>query len=1174
MLARRWCFTALVALCFSVISPSTPLALADSQLSFARDVRPILAKNCWACHGFDAEARKGKLRLDVRDEALKPAESGAAAIVPGKPDESELVTRILSTDANEVMPPPSSGHSLTPEQIKIIRDWVASGAGFAPHWAFVAPTRPQPPQVQGAVHPIDAFIRDRLTKAGLQSSPEADRYQLIRRLSLDLRGLPPTPREVAEFVADQSPNAWEKLVDRFLDDPAYGERLARMWLDLARYADSAGYGSDPLRLSIWPYRDWVIGAFNRNLSYEQFTLEQLAGDLLPNATDDQKIATAFHRNTMTNTEGGTDDEEFRSLAVKDRIDTTVQAWMGLTFGCAKCHNHKYDPISQEEYYSFYAIFNQTADRDQPDESPTLPVLTPTQREQITKLNEQIAALREKLAVETPEITAARDTWEQSLRLSGDWQPLAFSRTEATGGSTFKTLDDGSLLVGGASPQNETYRLTTTLDLQGITAIRLETIPDESLPAKGAGRGADGNFVLSRFSATSEDVSNERGVPTARFVRLELPGSEKFLHVAEVEVLSNGDNIARKGKATQISTDFGGNPDRAIDGNTNGNYYEANSVTHTALGDNPWWEVDLGEARPIDKVVVWNRTDSGTHSRLNGFRVLLLDAGRQTVWSTEPIAEAPVKSQDLSPSGRQTLEFAQAAANHSQGNFPVANALKQPNLAQSGWAVAPRISDPNWAVFALKEAASAASPRKVTIQLEHLFNSGTYTLGRFRLSTTKQPNIRQRLSVPDNILAIVDKPAADRTPAEKDQLVAHYRTVAPALAPLRNQMASLEKQRPQPTPVPVMVELAAADARKSFVMIKGNFLSPGTPVQPTVPKMFPVTMEGPFNRIAASRWLFSPENPLTARVAANRLWSLLFGQGLVETEEDFGTQGELPSHPELLDWLAVEFRDPTLKLAATSGSASGAQDRPWDIKRFVKLIVTSATYKQTFAVKPEHLAKDARNRLLARAPRLRLDAETIRDQALALSGLLSRKVGGPSVYPYQPDGLWQAAFNGQRSWATSVGEDKYRRGLYTFWRRTIPYPSMATFDAPSRETCSIRRPRTNTPLQAFVIMNDPAYVECAQSLARRLVKEGGTTPADRARFGLELVLARPATSEQIAALTRLFEDEHSTFKNDADGAKALATEPLGPLPEGQDPAELAAWTVVANVLLNLDGVLMK
>ena len=1144
---------------------------AESPVSFARDIRPILAKNCWACHGFDEQARKGGLRLDLRESALAPADSGAVAIVPGKPGESELLVRVGSTDPAEVMPPPDAGHSLTAEQVQLLRRWVEAGAEYAPHWALIAPTRPQVPA--GDVrNPIDAFIRARLAAEGLAPAPEADRYQLIRRLSLDLRGLPPTPEEVARFVADPSPTAWEQQVDRFLEDPAFGERLARMWLDLARYADSAGYGSDPLRLNIWPYRDWVIGAINRNLTYEQFSREQLAGDLLPGATDEQKIATAFHRNTMTNTEGGTDDEEFRSLAVKDRIDTTVQVWMGLTFGCAKCHTHKYDPITQDEYYRFYAIFNQTADRDLGDESPTLPVTTPSQREVSQQIDEQLAALRGKLAVETPEVVAARAEWERSLGLSGDWQPLAILEAKGDQGSTFKTLEDGSLLVGGETPKTETYTLSARVDLQGVTAFRLETIPDDSLPAKGAGRGADGNFVLSKWSVVSEPEGNAQPVPTARFVRLELPGSQKMIHVAEVEVFSQGENVARKGKASQSSTDFGGNPERAIDGVTDGNYYGSNSVTHTAVGDNPWWEVDLQEAKPIDRVVVWNRTDGGTHARLNGYRVILLDANRAPVWS-ETFAEAAAKAQELSPSGRLTLEFAQAVADHSQGGFPVANALKQANLAQSGWAVAPKITEPHWAVFALKETAAVPTPRQLTISLAHLFGSGSYPLGRFRVSTTKQTNIRERLAVPGAILAIVDKPASERTDSDREQLAAHYRTVAPLLAPLRAEIAALEAKRPQPTALPVMVELPADQARKSFLMIKGNFLNPGDAVQPGLPSLFPTSLEAR-NRLAVVDWLFAPENPLTARVAANRLWAQIFGIGLVETEEDFGTQGELPSHPELLDWLAVELREPTLTLASTSGSETGAQDRAWDIKRFVKLLVTSATYKQSAVVTPAHLAKDSRNRWLARAPRPRLEAEMIRDQALALSGLLSRKIGGPSVYPYQPDGLWQAAFNGQRSWATSAGEDKYRRGLYTFWRRTVPYPSMATFDAPSRETCSIRRPRTNTPLQAFVTLNDPAFVECAQALARRLVREGGATAAERARFGLELVLARPAVASQVEAVTGLFEGEFSNFKQDAEGAKALATEPLGPLPEGMDPAELAAWTIVANVLLNLDGVLTK
>ena len=641
---------------------------------------------------------------------------------------------------------------------------------------------------------IDFFVLAELEKQGLKPAAQADRYALLRRVSLDLRGLPPTPQEVEEFLRDRSPDAYEKAVDRFLNDPAYGERWARMWLDLARYADSAGYGSDPLRPNIWRYRDWVIDAFNRNLPYDQFSIEQLAGDLLPHPTLEQRIATAFHRNTMTNTEGGTDDEEFRVAAIKDRVDTTLQVWMGLTMGCAKCHSHKFDPITQQEYYRFYAFYNQTADNDQPDERPTLAAPTAEQQEQHRHLDGQIAALKKQLAA--PSLVAVR-------------------------------------------------------------ALRRTPIPVESLALLGA-------------------------------------------------------------------------------------------------------------------------------------------------------------------------------------------------------------------------------------------------------------------------------------------------------------IGKLEKTRPAAPQVPVMVELPPDKRRQTHLMLKGNFLNPSDKVEPGVPAAFhPLPKDAAVNRLAVSKWLFSADNPLTARVAVNRYWAAVFGSGLVETEEDFGTQGDMPSHPELLDWLATEY----MRLG-------------WDTKAFLKLLVTSATYRQTSQVTPEKLAKDPRNRLLLRGPRFRLEAEMVRDKALALSGLLSRKMYGPSVYPPQPPGLWQAAFNGERTWATSKGEDRYRRGLYTFWRRTVPYPSMATFDATSRETCTVRRIRTNTPLQAFVTLNDPVYVECAQALARRIVKEGGTTTEERARFGLQLSLCRPQRTEQVQQVMELFQTEREHYRKDTKAALALATEPLGPLPAGMDAAELAAWTVVANVLLNLDAVMMK
>lgn len=769
-----------VAALVGPIAADEPRPGDPDHVDYNRDIRPILSQSCFPCHGADESTLKADLRLDLRDEAIE-----MGVIEPGDPDSSYLMDLVLEEDDRFRMPPRKSGPRLTDVEINLLRNWIAQGAKYAEHWAFIPPKAAPPPPVADESWPrgpLDRFILARIEAEGTRPSPEADRPTLLRRLSLDLRGIPPSPEELRQFVDDDRPDAYERAVSRFLDDPAFGERWARVWLDLARYADSAGYGSDPLR-TIWGYRDWVIDAINANTPYDRFTIEQIAGDLLPDPTLDQKVATAFHRNTMTNTEGGTDDEEFRIAAVKDRVDTTMQVWMGLTMGCAQCHTHKYDPISHEEYYQVFAIFNQTTDNDQPSEAPVIPLPSP------------------------------------------------------------------------------------------------------------------------------EDIAKNQAID------------------AEIETL----------KAT-------------LDGATD-------STESTAIGE---------------------------------------------------------------------------------------------------------------------------------------------------------------------------------------------------------KIAALEKTRPAVPTVPIMVELPADQRRVTRILNKGNFLDPGAEVSPGVPLAFhPMPGGGPVDRLSLAKWLVDRRNPLTARVTVNRFWARIFGAGIVETEEDFGTQGEPPSHPELLDWLAIDFME------------SG-----WDVKGAIRQIVTSATYRQSSRTTAEHLDKDPKNQLLARAPRVRLDAETIRDQALALSGLLSRKIGGPSVFPPQPDGLWQAAFNGQRNWATSQGEDKHRRALYTFWRRTVPYPSMAAFDAPSRELCAVRRTRTNTPLQALVTLNDPVYIEAAQALARRIVVQGGESAEDRARFALELCLGRPAGSEQVAVLVDLLQERRERYGQDLDAARALATDPLGPLPEGMEPAELAAWTAVSNVLLNLDAVLTK
>jgi mono/diheme cytochrome c family protein len=1204
----------LTALLAGVPVPVAPAEPSPAPaVDFNRDVRPILAKNCFACHGPDGTHRQAGLRLDQREAAVKKR-GRSAAVVPGQPDQSLLYGRITAKDVDERMPPKETGNVLTPAQVATLRHWIEQGAPYAEHWAFVKPQRPALPAVKDRSWPrngVDYFVLAALERAGLKPSAEADKFALLRRVSLDLRGLPPSPQEVDAFAADTSPDAYEKAVDRFLSDPAYGERWARLWLDLARYADSAGYGSDPLRPNIWRYRDWVIDAFNRNLPYDQFTIEQLAGDLLPppltprpplpprgegekdkqqdkktarataasslpplpfvgeggrggeGGTLEQRIATAFHRNTMTNTEGGTDREEFRVAAVKDRVDTTLQVWMGLTMGCAKCHNHKYDPITNKEYYQFFAFFNQTADNDQPDERPTIPAPTPTQAEQTRLLDARLAELKKQLDAATPRFAAELAKWEAEMRAPSEWVVLEPASARSEAGATLEAQADHSVRAGGTNPPNDGYTVTARTDLKGITAFRLEAIPDAALPGGGSGRSPDGNFVLSRFSVTVEPTGSERpgtrrvaSPPVGRFVRVEIPGEDKILSLAEVQVFSGGANVARSGKASQSSTAFDGPAHLAIDGNTDGNY-AIKSTTHTERGANPWWEVELAKAVPIDQVVLWNRTDGGLGSRLANFRVLVLDDARKVVWQ-QAIAEPPNPKRELSPSGRQVVPLAQAVADFTQQGFAVAQALSQPDVTKGGWAVSPRQKETHTATFLPAAPLGTATPVLLTFRLEQRFHTPGHNLGRFRLAVTNDPRIPQRAKLPADVLAALAVPADKQTAEQKEALARHYRTVAPSLQAVRDEMARLEKSRPVAPMLPVMVELPASQRRTTRIMIKGNFLNLGDPVQPAVPAAFhPLPPGAPADRLGVAKWLVDPNNPLTARVAVNRYWAQLWGSGLVATEEDFGTQGELPSHPELLDWLATEY----VRLG-------------WDTKALLRVLVTSAAYRQASKVTPELLAKDPRNRLFSRGPRFRLEAEMVRDQALALGGLLSRKLGGPSVYPPQPPGLWQAAFNGQRTWPTSTGEDRYRRGLYTFWRRTIPYPSMTTFDAPSRETCTIRRSRTNTPLQAFVTLNDPVYVEASQALARRIVKEGGATAEERARFALRLCLARPPQAEQVKQVLALYESEREHYGKDAAAALKLATEPLGPLPPGMEAADVAAWTVVANVLLNLDGVMAK
>ncbi|MCW5550730.1 MAG: DUF1553 domain-containing protein [Verrucomicrobiae bacterium] len=1124
---------------------------AEPEIDFSAQIQPIISAKCYSCHGPDENTRKARLRLDVREDAIRERD-GILPINPGNAASSEVMLRITATDEDDLMPPAKAGHPLTEREIELIRKWIQQGAPYASHWAFTKPERPELPKVRQSDWPknaIDIFILAKLEQNGLQPSPPADAHALLRRLSLDLIGLPPSPAEVEEFVNDPSSSAYERFVERMLASPAYGEKWARMWLDLARYADSYGYGQDSLRQNNpWPYRDWVINAFNRNLPFDQFTIEQLAGDLLPNATEEQRIATAFHRNTMTNVEGGTDDEEWRVAAVKDRANVTAQAWMGLTMGCAQCHTHKFDPISLKEYYQFYAFFNQTEDNDQPDERPTMPFYTSEQLDQTAQLQSEIASL-EQQAVGHPELASEFAAWEAAHRAADAWRVVAPAEITSTSGTRFTKLEDHSLLAGPKSPEKDTYTLKFTSPLGMATALRLEVLPDDSLPARGPGRTERGNFVLNELRVTVR--TPEHQPKRARFVRIELPGKDRILSLAEVQVFSGGDNVARNGKATQSSVDYAGVPERAIDGTTNGDF-DAGSTTHTRTERDPWWEVDLGEELPLDSIAIWNRTGGDIGSRLANFRLQALAENREAIWTTQ-IATAPKPSLTLR-FDEQTVALQRATATHSQGEFEVSKVLRGGADAKSGWAVGGDLGEPQYAVF---EFSEPIPPGEITLKLVQNFG-GQHTMGRFRLALTD--SAVALVAPPARMRLLLATAAEQRSMEQCSELLQWYQQYANATKETHQRIASLRKELEaiKPPQVPVMRELASDKQRVTRLLNKGDFLDPGEAVSSAVPAAFGFwPADAPTNRLGVAQWLMSSENPLTARVMANRLWAQIFGLGIVETEEDFGTQGNLPSHPELLDWLALELRE-----------------GGWDIKRFLKLIVTSATYQQTARVTPELLARDPRNVLLSRSPRRRLEAETIRDQALALSGLLSQRIGGPSVYPPQPAGLWRVAFDGQRDYPTSTGEDRHRRGLYTVWRRTIPYPSMATFDAPSRETCTFRRLPTNTPLQAYVTLNDPVFVEAAQALGRRLTREGGATAEARIRFGLRLVLARPPEAAQVEALLKLFESELAHYRGAEQEAIKLATEPLGPLPEGLSAAEAAAWTVVANVLLNLDGVLTR
>ncbi|MBK8001308.1 MAG: DUF1549 domain-containing protein [Verrucomicrobia bacterium] len=836
MIARRTTlpgtFILLVWMACTSLASQTHAAPKSDRIDFNRDVRRILSENCFNCHGPDAKERKGggqSLRLDVEDSAKAKLGNGSRAVVPGHPAQSEMIRRIEATDLDDRMPPPETGKKLTAQELSTLKQWIAQGAEYSKHWSYIKPQRASLPKAQPKSWPrnaIDHFILARLDREKLSPSPEADRATLIRRVALDLTGLPPLVDEVNQFLADRKPGAYERLVDRLLKKESFGEHWARLWLDQARYADSSGYADDPAR-TIWAYRDYVIRSLNANKPFDQFTLEQIAGDLLDNPTDEQLVATAFHRNTMTNNEGGTSDEEYRNVAIVDRVNTTMAVWMGTTMACAQCHNHKYDPITQEEYFQLFAILNNTADADKGDESPTLPLFTPEQKRQKQAWQDDIARLERILRTPTPDLDRAQAAWEPRFKTDLDWKPLVPATVRSQAGAELKREEGGSVRFE-RSGKTDTYTFEIPApNGQPIKAIRLDALPDSKPPGRGVGH-ASGNFVVSRVLASIAPTNDQ---PAAgRFLRIDLPGKEKILSLAEVQVFSGSTNLARLGEAKQSSTAFDGPAKLAIDGNTDGDFAKAKSTTHTETSTDPWWELDLKSTVTIDRIVLWNRTD-GSQDRLSNFRVTLLDDKRTTLWE-QRVSAPPNPSTELRPDGARPVPFAIAQASFSQKDFNAADVLDNKDPKTRGWAIAPKFGEPHSLTLTLKTPASIGSGSNLVVSIEQLSKYEFATIAQLRLMSSSDERAADFARVPMNIRAILQQAAAARSPAQTEEIRKYFLTIAPELDDVRADLARLKKKLEDEKPyttVPIYRELAGDKRRKTNVHRRGNFLDLGKEV---------------------------------------------------------------------------------------------------------------------------------------------------------------------------------------------------------------------------------------------------------------------------------------------------------------------------------------------------------
>jgi mono/diheme cytochrome c family protein len=1037
-----------------VVSAVTATVPADDKVDFARDIRPILSDACFQCHGPDQTQRKADLRLDTRDGAFA-GHDGSVPLVAGKPDESEVYLRISSNDPALLMPPPNSGKKLSTKQIDLIKAWIAQGAKWNSHWAFEAPQRPALPKVQRSDwvrNSVDEFILARLEREGLAPSPEADRTTLLRRLSLDLIGLPPTISEVDAFLADNADQAYGSAVDRLLASPHYGERWARIWLDAARYADSDGYEKDKSR-QVWAYRDWVINAFNSNLPYDRFVIEQIAGDLLPQPTQDQRVATGFLRNSMINEEGGVDPEQFRMEAMFDRMDAIGKGILGLTIQCAQCHSHKFDPLTHEEYYRMFAYLNNSHEGN-------IAAYTAGELMQRAEIVRQIQKIEEDLQHQTPDWPDWLSRWEAAVgNNQPEWTIVQSAEDDTSGGQKMYRLPDGSYLCQGYAPTKHDVVVNVTTPVQNITAFRLEQLNDPNLPLGGPGRSIKGTAALTEFKVKVKPVGRPDQAEWVKFV-----------------------------KATA----------------------DVNPVE-----------------QPLD-AIYGDKTDK---KRVTGPVEFSIDGKDETAWGI-----------DIGPGRR---------------------------------------NKPCKAVFVAEKPISFAEGTEIEFHLVQNhggWNSDdnqNHNLGRFRLAVASAPDpIADPL--PADVRATLAVSPSARTPAQTSALFSFWRTTVPEWQSANEKIEDLWKQHPEGSSQLVLSERGLV--RTTHMLQRGDFLKPATAVGPGVPAfLHPLPAGAPATRLAFAEWLADRQSPTTARSFVNRVWQTYFGTGLVSTSEDLGSQSETPSHPELLDWLAVDFMEPSSATSASPPLARGGTVA-WDIKRLHRLIVNSATYRQSAKVTPELHAQDPYNRLLARGPRLRVDAEIVRDVALAASGLLDSTVGGPSVFPPAPEFLFlPPASYGPKTWGADKGAGQFRRALYTFRYRSIPYPALQAFDAPNGDFSCVRRSRSNTPLQALTSLNEPIFLECARALARRTLKEGGPGDSERVVYAFRCCVARPPTAIEAAALLTLLSKQTQRFGDGKHNPWELAAaDPEHPpeLPAATTPAQLAAWTAVSRVLLNLDETITK